>query len=644
MPIQIIDGFQLNVAKPIDSRMVTSGTVSRDAIAYKYTGLRVYDTDSKQPYVWDGTNWINENSNTIIITGTTTAGYIPKFTSSSSITNSIIFEEYNGIKIIDGLPTTNTAEYKLEVLGKIKADQFAGSALELYNIPASKLIGSTNPTVITNQPPSGDDIYILAGGASNTEWRKLSSIPPKSMPSPFVKLDQTSNEYFMIFAKAGGVDGYKYYFNADNEDGIKFIPNTTNIPLSSKNTGQLIIPVGTENYPSLAFSRSRNTGIYRPTFNQIGVSINGKERIRISDFGVWVKTASTSEASFKILNTGGRPFLGFYGTNGDSKLGGYIGFASTNAGVTPVSDLIIENLSSDNTKSFSQGTSHFDISNQSSTMKFRHSINLNRFGQIDISGNSANRYGCVITNNNINNGHGLHVKSAGGFETVITRFESGNTDIAYFTNRGLQIISGNEQFPSICFNNNIRTGMYSEFAGNISFTAAGKKVLSMTNKEIRLPKVSDLAFIFGDDTRIEGTTTTNSLEIYRPTAQKNVGICHFYSNFGTTKKPQAYILADGTYQKLSDARQKENVEDISYGLSELEKLRPVSYTWIGSDDKQKSLGFLAQDVEVLFSEIVNTFMSDGVEYKTMSYDGIIPILVKAVQELSNKIKNLESKM
>ena len=51
MPTQIIDGFKLNSATPIDSRFVTTGTASRNSMAYKYEGLRVYDTIQKTPFV-----------------------------------------------------------------------------------------------------------------------------------------------------------------------------------------------------------------------------------------------------------------------------------------------------------------------------------------------------------------------------------------------------------------------------------------------------------------------------------------------------------------------------------------------------------------------------------------------------------------
>ena len=58
MPIQIIDGFQLNSSLPIDNRVVASGSVARDAIPYKYEGLRVFDTSDGLPYVWMNNTWI----------------------------------------------------------------------------------------------------------------------------------------------------------------------------------------------------------------------------------------------------------------------------------------------------------------------------------------------------------------------------------------------------------------------------------------------------------------------------------------------------------------------------------------------------------------------------------------------------------
>lgn len=660
---QIIDGFQVNVAKPIDSRIVTSGTASRDAIAYKYAGLRIYDTDSMQPYVWNGTQWVSENSSVVTITGTTTIGYIPKFSATSQITNSIIQEENNGIKILAGSGTQPT--YKLDVVGTIKATQFQGSGNGITNIPSSSITGTIPVNKLQNPSFSATQVQILVGGSATPEWKDLSSIPSSSLPSPSLSLDTSSgpsSEMFVVFGQSSGT--YRYYKTAAG-DSLKFVPR-----VGQSEGAQLLVPNGSETNPSVAFSTNSNTGIYRAAFNQIGISAAGKERIRINDLGVMIKTTSTSEAPFKLLNSAGRPFIGLYGLNGDSRLSGTIGFPGLWSPGGPLYDFILENLSGEASKTYPQVNGHFDPSAPAATHGQRHAINMNVYGQTIISTNVGSKitkydtgspvttdyllpsgglrfpggaYGCEIRNVNSSLGHGLIVRSGGGPSTVSARFDNGNKTIAYFTDRGLQIIGGSLAAPSICFDSDINTGLYLETTGTIGMVAAGKKVLTISDKEIRLPKVYGLAYIFGDNTRIEGTSRTNSLEIYRPTNIGGFAICHFYSDIGGTKSAKAYIWPDGTYYRLSDARQKENIEEIEYGLDSINKLRPVSHNWIGSTNSKKSLGFIAQEVEQVIDEIVNTSMDGDKEIKALDYNGLIPVLIKAVQELSQKVKELESK-
>lgn len=664
MPTQIIDGFQLSAAKPIDSRMVTSGAASRSAIAFKYAGLRIYDTADMQPYVWDGSAWVSENATSVTKTGTTTLGFIPKFSSASQITNSIIQESSNGIIIGAGTGTQPT--YKLDVSGTIRATQFVGSGNGLENLPAAKITGSIDPSKISNQPPVAGEVFVLAAGNSVPEWKKLSSMPNSAFPGPSVAQDYTTgpaSELFPIFAASTG-GSYKYYKTALG-DALKFVPKVGTVE-----GAQLLVPNGSEANPSVAFSTNVNTGIYRAGFNQIGISAAGKEKIRINDLGVSIKTTATSEAPFKILNSGGRPFIGLYGNAGESKLSGTLGFSGFfQNGAAPLNDLIIENLSGIASITYPQTNAHFDASSSSATYAQRHAINLNSQGQTIITTNigstittyssagapSTNSnasfpngtYGCDIRNVNPSLGHGLIVRSGGGPATVSARFDNGNKTIAYFTDRGLQIMSGTVDAPSICFDADkrlgINTGIYLETSKTIGIVAGSKKVLTISDTEIRLTKTYGLAYIFGDNTRIEGTNRTNSLEIYRPTANGGFAICHFYSDIGGPKSAKAYIYPDGTYYRLSDRRQKENIEGIAYGLDAINMLRPVSHTWIGSTSDRKSLGFIAQEVEEVISELVNTSMDGEREIKALDYNGLIPVLIKAVQDLSEKVKNLESR-
>lgn len=670
--MQIIDGFTVNTSQPIDDRLVTSGTASRNAIVYKYNGLRVYDISAKQPYVWDGTVWTSENSSAVTITGTTTTGRIPVFYGTSQVTNSLISQVpvgVGGAKYVY-IDNGNYADYALRVNGIIKAETgFSGNGNGLFNLKAENIIGALDVNKIKPSTAT-DGVYILKSGVSTPEWVKLSSIPSSDIPSASATLDITYsnqagvfNSYYLFF---GLTAGQSKYYQTTGGDALKFVPRVN----GASEGAQLQIPNGSEAAPSIAFSTNNNTGIYRAGWNILGISVAGKEKMRLTENGVVVKSNVITEAPLKISSPGGRPFLALYGMAGDSKMAGTIGFSGLWNGGAPLNDLIIENFSGNATKTYPQVSAHFDANVPVATDGRRHMINMNVYGQtlistnvgsvintFDTNGNSLTpepnlafpngAYGCDIYNSNPSSGHGLIVRSGGGPNTVSARFDNGSKTIAYFTDRGLQILSGTENAPAICFDsdksNGINTGFYLESSKRIGIVAGSKRVLTISDTEIRLPKVSNLAFIFGENTRIEGTTRTNSLEIYRPTTVGGYAICHFYSDIGGTKAAKAYIWPDGTYYRLSDRNQKENIKGLEYGLSEVLRLNPVTHTWLYSDATTPSIGLIAQEVEEVLKELVNTSMDGDREIKALDYNGLIPVLIKSIQELNKKIEILESK-
>jgi len=103
MSIQIITGFSLNQATPIDTRIVASGSTGRDAIPYKYEGLRVFDLSNNRPYVYIGATWSVEPNDQVI--GTT--GTIGKFTSSNTISDSDVYQVNSGLTSSFGFGTSN---------------------------------------------------------------------------------------------------------------------------------------------------------------------------------------------------------------------------------------------------------------------------------------------------------------------------------------------------------------------------------------------------------------------------------------------------------------------------------------------------------------------------------------------------------
>jgi hypothetical protein len=94
----------------------------------------------------------------------------------------------------------------------------------------------------------------------------------------------------------------------------------------------------------------------------------------------------------------------------------------------------------------------------------------------------------------------------------------------------------------------------------------------------------------------------------------------------------------------SDERLKDNITSISWGLSEINKLNPVSYTWKKDLINQgKQYGFIAQEVQLVMPELVKTFTDNyGNEFFGLEKDGIYATLIKAIQEQQVLITQLQT--
>jgi hypothetical protein len=95
----------------------------------------------------------------------------------------------------------------------------------------------------------------------------------------------------------------------------------------------------------------------------------------------------------------------------------------------------------------------------------------------------------------------------------------------------------------------------------------------------------------------------------------------------------------------SDIRWKKNVRPLSNSLSNILKLEGVNYDWRTDEflDKnfssKKQIGFIAQEVEKIYPELVRT---DNEGYKSMDYMSMTAILVEAMKEQQQAIDQLEA--
>jgi hypothetical protein len=94
---------------------------------------------------------------------------------------------------------------------------------------------------------------------------------------------------------------------------------------------------------------------------------------------------------------------------------------------------------------------------------------------------------------------------------------------------------------------------------------------------------------------------------------------------------------------FSDAALKTNVAAMNVGLNEINLLNPVNFEWkdIGRFGAQRQYGLIAQEVAGVFPDMVGK-APDG--YATLDYVKLVPVLIKAVQELSTKLDELSNKI
>ena len=99
----------------------------------------------------------------------------------------------------------------------------------------------------------------------------------------------------------------------------------------------------------------------------------------------------------------------------------------------------------------------------------------------------------------------------------------------------------------------------------------------------------------------------------------------------------------------SDARDKTNISPVTHGLNFVSKLNPVSYQFVDNRADKNAVGdvkygFLAQDILALEGD--NPIIINNKDVENLKYNGesLVPVLVKAIQELNLKIIALETQL
>jgi hypothetical protein len=239
----------------------------------------------------------------------------------------------------------------------------------------------------------------------------------------------------------------------------------------------------------------------------------------------------------------------------------------------------------------------------------------------------------------------------------LSELTSGNSNVSLGSSSGFALLSGDKNtfvgnqagsmFTSSA-NKNVVLGSSSGYAGS---GGSGDENIFIGNDAGYGYSSGDFNVVIGSYPNVFGTITgNNNIQIGR---NSNKATSNASNSITLGNSSHTVIRAAvTTITSLSDERDKKDIKDLSTGLEFVEGLRPVEFTWNDRDENGKhdisDFGFIAQDLkkaqeDAEKAEVLKLVYEENPEKLEASYGKLIPILVKAIQELSEEVKQLKTK-
>lgn len=233
---------------------------------------------------------------------------------------------------------------------------------------------------------------------------------------------------------------------------------------------------------------------------------------------------------------------------------------------------------------------------------------------------------------------------------AITRYQTGNGSAQRTWEAGVQYGNGNPALPGNYdyYIRDVTTGIdrfRTSYSTGITNINGGLEVaLNGSGTTLRVINSGNTG-----DAACQVMYNGQNFNLYTRVTQGAGAFQFLSSNYGTImanfNQNGSASNPSGVWGSLSDKNLKKLIAPARGYLDDLNKLRVVKYA-LKADKVKKAdkLGFIAQEVEKVFPHMVDTEVNaDGTEYKSLKTSVFIPMLIKAVQELSAKVEALEAR-
>jgi len=560
--------------------------------------------------------------------------------------------------------------------------QYTGGVVQYCNGSAWSTMGSSSGT-------GGQSVFngwpdAIVCNVTNPDWGTAvfhATHMPSTNGTYYYGMSNGGGWYWVSFASGGTFSGLSYGGTATG-----FSTSNCNVSISTLvangrafnfvnggANGAAAMADGTAGAPGLYFSANTNTGLYRPTTDNLAIATGGVERLRVTATGSVGIGTTTPGAPLHVLSTYGRGL--FESPSGNQ----------ASVDVKSSSDSFYRLIA----QSPSSGSSRFDIYDQNNAA-YRLSISSSGNVGIGTTNPSAllhaytsSSYTTSLFESNSTDSTNINIKndqSGGAWNLHV-----GGTSNVIGTATGKFAIVQDGTGARMVIDQSGRVGIGTTSPSN-TLQVAGN-IYSVSTNAHAIHGVSTNAYgVIGESTNSYGAvfsgtygvvaSATNGNGIQANSATYYGG--YFYGVNGVYGQGTSCVgwLGVGSYSAggncttsfSSDERLKKDIRPVQSGLDIVMKLRPVSYLWkvdgknheLETDKSKKAhnYGFIAQDVMKVLPDLVTETPPEmqpsskpgeapkkpekSDTYYGLDYNGFIAPTIAAVQELNGKMDTLKA--
>lgn len=277
-------------------------------------------------------------------------------------------------------------------------------------------------------------------------------------------------------------------------------------------------------------------------------------------------------------------------------------------------------------------------------------VGVNTGQSVTVSGFAGNANTCI--------GYHAGLKITSGMHNVMLgAISGGQTTGNYCVSVGWQSGGARQTTMQATGTNNVSiapfsNGYLTSGEGNVSMGHAAGENITTASRNTFIGAFAGQAAVYSGSNGSDTITTTND------------NVCIGYGAGPSSNTASGEVVLGNFAQSvlrcnvsgisaLSDRRDKTNIQDIPVGLDFVNQLRPVKFQWNHRTTENAlngtlAAGFIAQEAKETctnnnadYLNLVNDSQPEALE---MSPTNIIPVLVKAVQELSAEVTSLRSQL